>query len=170
MNAAGHRQRKLIFPTPPGRERDCKKSYIFKLFFDCFQKFENSDAFFCTPQAFWASHFLKLQNRRSPDVTLIVVSRKATLAAREVLKKLELAPPRITRVIIFCDRRRAWGCEFWHPTTPPRREPRFWQCENLKIEKKMMLKPLVWRASISKITRTKKLLKFYRASHSKLKT
>ena len=81
----------LYFATPPGRERDCKKSYIFKCFFNGFQKFENFDAFFCTPQAFWASHFLKLQNWRSPNVTLIVVSWTATLAAWEVLKKSEFA-------------------------------------------------------------------------------
>jgi len=36
----------VFFATPPGRERDCKKSYIFKMFFDGFQKYENFDAFF----------------------------------------------------------------------------------------------------------------------------
>ena len=34
----------------------------------------------------------------------------------------------------------------------------------------MLLKQLVWRVAISKITRAKKLLKKYRVSHSNLKT
>ena len=46
VRATAARLRILIFATPPGRERDCEKSYIFKCFFDCFQKFENFDAFF----------------------------------------------------------------------------------------------------------------------------
>ena len=46
VRATGARMRNLMFATPPGRERDCKKSYIFKLFFYSFQKYENFDAFF----------------------------------------------------------------------------------------------------------------------------
>ena len=46
VRATAARMRNLIFATPPVRERDCKKSYIFKWFFDGFQKYENFDAFF----------------------------------------------------------------------------------------------------------------------------
>jgi len=46
VRATGARMRISISATPPVRERDCKKSYIFKWFFDGFQKFENLDAFF----------------------------------------------------------------------------------------------------------------------------
>ena len=46
VRATAARMRISIFATPPGRERDCKKSYIFKWFFDGFQKYENFDAFF----------------------------------------------------------------------------------------------------------------------------
>ena len=34
VRATAARLRILIFATPPGRERDCEKSYIFKCFFD----------------------------------------------------------------------------------------------------------------------------------------
>ena len=46
VRATCARMRNLIFATPPVRERDCKKSYIFKWFFEGFQKYENFDAFF----------------------------------------------------------------------------------------------------------------------------
>ena len=46
VRATAARMRISIFATPPGRERDCKKSYISKWFFNGFQKYENFDAFF----------------------------------------------------------------------------------------------------------------------------
>ena len=68
-----------------------QKVIHFQMVFRWFSKVWKFRCIFCTPQAFWASHFLKLQNWRSPNVTLTVVSWTTTLAAWEVFKKLEFA-------------------------------------------------------------------------------
>ena len=119
MKAAGHRQRKLIFATPPGRERDCKKSYIFKWFFCGFRNYENFDAFFAHLKhserlTFWNCKIGARQTLRS---LLFREHRRLPLGRCSKTKKNAL--PRITALIVFCAPLRRRGCQKLHLMTPP---------------------------------------------------
>ena len=81
----------LLCCNTPWAGTRLQKVIHFQMLFRMFSKVSKFRCLFCTPQAFWASHFLKLQNWRSPNVTLTAVSWTATLAAWEVFKKLGFA-------------------------------------------------------------------------------
>ena len=115
------------------------KSHTFSNGFSMVFKSMKISMHFCTPQAFWASHFLKLQNWRSPNVTLTVVSWKATLAAGEVLKKIRIRILAAAARTFFCAPRLAWGCHFCHLMRIPVWESLFSWWQNLEVAKKMML-------------------------------
>ena len=134
---------KKCAPRPPGCEfrflqhpldgNAIAKSHTFHKVFRWFSKVWKFRCIFCTPQAFWASHFSKVENWRSPNVTFTDVLWIVTTDAREVLKKNGIRIPTAAGRTFFCAPHGAWGCIFWPVMRILVRESQFWRCGNLEM-------------------------------------